>query len=338
MGVVLVRTLHSVISVAITYVVSSILFSSRGFFSGLLTLILYAGISLGVAWGFRGKTWIPIASGVVGYFWILLGNLQYLNGLTVWLTAVMLVIVWLLVPKYLFRGKGRGGSGGGNSKRPPYLGGLERLFSGLKSKGTGGGRSSSRDHTGGLPTRGIGVYGEPGAGLGKAVKMFGEAKVAAGVLGEQESCRVLAQEFRNSNSPVALVNSIQFAGSKTADVDHALISGKNVFLIDSKKYRDGTYMATSSNTIAVKSTDGRIRKKRVRMDSALENYRKILPGARFPKAYVMIHSKGDVIPKEIGGVFFGAPNQVVRDLKNQIGSGSAAIDGNVFSAINSRRK
>lgn len=277
---------------------------------------------------------MPGIAAVLGFIGIVLSRIYNVTGISFVVSAALLGTCLYYVPraisklgeKYGFQYKGGIGKPRGNKR------GIRPVRDSITSE------PRRQQEAQGLPTRGIGVFGTPGAGLSQAVKLFGVSKVAAGVEGEEATSRLLSAQFRNSTSPVALVNSIQFAGSKTADVDHALISGKKVFLIDSKKYRDGQYMATSSNTVTVNSTDGKRRTKRVNMDAALKNYRQILPSASFPKAYVIMHTKGEVIPREIGGVFFGSPNHVVSDIKSQIGLGSPNVDNNVFNAINSRRK
>lgn len=332
------RTLNSVLAVVISCFISSIFFRGTGFIWLMPTLVTFAGIFLGLSAMFKNKTWIPYVAIVMGYFGVLLSRIQHVTAFTAIVSAGILGGCVYYVPKVVDKLSAKFGFklGGGSNHTPARKKRL-RQSGGQGTSPTRAYENRTQDLVG-LPQRGIGVYGTPGAGLSQAVKLFGAAKVAAGVEGEEATSRLLSAHFRNATSPVALVNSIQFAGSKTADVDHALISGKKVFLIDSKKYRDGKYMATSSNTVTVNSTDGKTRTKRVNMDAALKNYRQILPRASFPKAYVIMHTKGEVIPREIGGVFFGSPNHVVSDIKSQIGSGAPNVDSGVFNAINSRRK
>lgn len=323
------RTLETVIATWSTYIIGGLLTFGSNMISGVPLVLAYTGVALGSAKIFARKTWIPIASGGVGLIALVIGRLDNLNVFNVLLNA------GLFGTSYIVARKKISGSSGKSSNRSTRPKGSVSKPQNLVQNPSRVSPQTNID----LPTRGILVLGNAGSGLSSSRGKFGDAKVNAGILGEQETVSLLIAAFRNSQYPVVLVNSIEFAGSKNADVDHAIIAGRYVFLIDSKKYREGNYMATSSNMVITQGKNGKMGYRKIHMDSALENYRKMIPMARFPKAYVIIHSSGNVVGNQMGGVMFGTPQQVVSDIRSQVMSiASKTIDKSIVDIINARRK
>ncbi|MEH0108713.1 NERD domain-containing protein [Tersicoccus sp. MR15.9] len=82
------------------------------------------------------------------------------------------------------------------------------------------------------------VFGSPGS-VAAAVDRFGEARVARGVDGERYTAELL--KFFALIPGVAVFHGLRFPGSRNADIDHAVLFGTNLLLIDSKMYRPGDY-------------------------------------------------------------------------------------------------
>jgi hypothetical protein len=89
-----------------------------------------------------------------------------------------------------------------------------------------------------MSNQGQRVYGKPG-GVGNAVSKFGTDAVNAGVAGEMSTAALLDLLLKIPG--VTVYHGLKFPDSDTADVDHAVVHGRRVFLIDSKQYRSGDY-------------------------------------------------------------------------------------------------
>lgn len=84
------------------------------------------------------------------------------------------------------------------------------------------------------------VWGDPGQGLHDATEKFGTANVMDGIAGEKLTS-VEVGYFLGQIPGVKIVNGLQFPGSKTADIDHAIVCGDKVALVDSKAWAPGSY-------------------------------------------------------------------------------------------------
>lgn len=83
------------------------------------------------------------------------------------------------------------------------------------------------------------VFGEPGRGLSAA--RFGERQAELGRQGERATHTVLAETLLPLMPAARLLHSMQWPGSRHADIDHVMVAGKRIALIDSKQWRDGSY-------------------------------------------------------------------------------------------------
>lgn len=83
------------------------------------------------------------------------------------------------------------------------------------------------------------VFGEPGRGLSGA--RFGERQAELGKQGERATHAVLAETLLPLMPAARLLHSMQWPGSRHADIDHVMVAGKRIALIDSKQWRDGNY-------------------------------------------------------------------------------------------------
>lgn len=76
---------------------------------------------------------------------------------------------------------------------------------------------------------------------------FGGAE-AYGIAGERRTAELLETWLRGA-SRVAIFHSLRFPGSTRADIDHAVLIGHELFLVDSKAWRGGAYRQESVDTI-----------------------------------------------------------------------------------------
>lgn len=119
------------------------------------------------------------------------------------------------------------------------------------------------------------VYGNPG-GVASAVAKFGKGAVEAGVKGEIKSEAILKLLLKIPG--VTVFHGLRFPESRNADVDHAVLHGSNLYLIDSKQYRWGEYEWKRHPRYGeqIARTDGYGLPKSNHMDAAAEGYRRIL--------------------------------------------------------------
>ncbi|MBG0739041.1 DnaJ domain-containing protein [Paeniglutamicibacter antarcticus] len=91
-----------------------------------------------------------------------------------------------------------------------------------------------------LPERYINaqVHGTPGRDL--SVARFGE-NARIGIEGEQRTARLIAESVLPGLPSARLINGLRWPGTEHADIDHAVIAGNRIALIDSKMWADGDY-------------------------------------------------------------------------------------------------
>lgn len=79
------------------------------------------------------------------------------------------------------------------------------------------------------------VYGVPGSGLANAP--FSTGKIQAGTVGERKTALIL-DDFARRHTNVHVFHSLIWPRSYSkADIDHAVVCGNNVLLIDSKNWK-----------------------------------------------------------------------------------------------------
>lgn len=188
------------------------------------------------------------------------------------------------------------------------------------------------DHKRESPSRrgGVTSYGKPGGGIGANDK-FNSYNTEAGVKGEKQTAAMVNRDMKNIGYTVNLFNSLKFVTNSMkskADVDHAIVVGKTCFLIDSKLYRDGNYTLQDQGTIVGIDSAGKQINYSNSMHSALGNYRKNMKhtGLKFPKAYIILHTRTPVKGVQKGNVFLGSwpavRNDMVAELKRRESPGS----------------
>jgi hypothetical protein len=148
------------------------------------------------------------------------------------------------------------------------------------------------------------VYGKPG-GVGNAVDKFGAAAVSAGVAGEKSTALLLDLLLKIPG--VTIYHGLKFPGSETADVDHAVVHGRRVFLIDSKQYRSGEYrwLTKHDGWSPVASNGWGTQAEVIKggghefdnsMSSAHESFKELLGSKVMVSSLVVVHGKDIKIP------------------------------------------
>lgn len=138
----------------------------------------------------------------------------------------------------------------------------------------------------------IKVLGRPGEGLVEALDKFGRQNVDLGVLGEQMTGDVL--EGLLAIPGVRIIHGLRFPGSDKADVDHAVIYGNKVALVDSKMWKPGKYSWNNRGEV-VKNLGYRDLETITHFPTAVEKYAQLLPNAQVA-GFILIH------PNEKGSI------------------------------------
>jgi len=160
------------------------------------------------------------------------------------------------------------------------------------------------------------IYGEPGS-VGDATDVFDAGNLKAGVRGEQNTAELLklVSEIPGTN----VFHGLRFPGSANADVDHAVVNGTTVFLIDSKQYRPGVYQWESEESNEIITGDGRTYENH--MAAAAYGYQAILGRGVNVIPVVMIHGNGVIIgayPAVSRGVRLMTADEATRFIGNTI--------------------
>lgn len=103
-------------------------------------------------------------------------------------------------------------------------------------------------------------WGKPGQ-LDDAVGKFSAHNVALGIAGEKFTAELMEQLLKIPGTRI--FHGLKFPGSETADVDHAIINGNKIALVDSKMWsggdyrwgRDGIILRSNSSTSAELQTN-----------------------------------------------------------------------------------
>lgn len=118
--------------------------------------------------------------------------------------------------------------------------------------------------------------------------VFPQGSTAFGLAGEVKTAQIL-DRWLGDLSRVAVFHSVRFPGSRDADIDHVVLIGDEVVLVDSKAWRAGQYRQVSPETIIVDGSEERTSS----MPSAAEKMQQIL-GAPV-RAVTVIHPTSGVV-------------------------------------------
>lgn len=177
------------------------------------------------------------------------------------------------------------------------------------------------------------IYGTPGS-VGDATDVFDAGNLKAGVRGEKSTAELLRMisDIPGTN----VFHGLRFPGSANADVDHAVVNGNTVFLIDSKQYRPGVYQWDFDGSDDILTGDGRTYENHMAIAAA--GYQAILGNHVNIVPVVMIHGNGVIIgayPSVSKGVRLMTADQAARFIGNTIDENLdlSKHDGRIIDAL-----
>lgn len=127
-----------------------------------------------------------------------------------------------------------------------------------------------------------GAHGVPGRGL--TVQQFG-ANAAPGIEGEQRTARLIERSILPGLPAARLINGLRWPGTRAADIDHVVIAGNRIAVIDSKLWADGEYSWDNSRLIR----DG-VDMEPFKLAAAVNALRTMFPGFEI-HGWVVLHSR-----------------------------------------------
>ena len=132
-----------------------------------------------------------------------------------------------------------------------------------------------------------------------------------------------------------IFHGLALPGSVFADIDHAVLRGNRLVLVESKAWLPGVYAATPSGTL---SRNGqRFRGGASNLDSAVAAYRELLPETEIRGALVIYPSRvGEISTAETGPTTIVAPmtpEQFVREIGAWLADEPATVDIPTYRAV-----
>lgn len=273
----------------------------------------------------RYEKWLGVALWLSLLAWgspRLVGTYSYDSGSiigTVGRVVLIVALSWVAcvwVPRFVSDIQGDKINKSGRAKqprvpRPPKNynpNGSPTPSSGFQMPAAYGYRRGSVSHVGSMS-----VYGDAGSNVARATKFGGRAQVGA------EGERIVAGKLSRAFSRIPgskLFNGVKFNpnGSSQADVDHALVLGNNLYLVDAKKYKAGSYTELPGGKL-IHDADQDVRT--IKMEDARNLWARSMPGGTrlAPKSYVAVEGNNTVKRLPGSPVFMGSTEEVINEIQ-----------------------
>jgi DnaJ domain/Nuclease-related domain len=150
--------------------------------------------------------------------------------------------------------------------------------------------------------------------------VFGRPGADADQWGERLTAELLARYLTRLPS-VRIFHGLAWPGSVFADIDHAVLAGRRLVLIESKTWLPGYYGADEDGTLW--RDDRLFRGGATRLPEAIEAYRELLPGVEIRGALIVYPSRPGEITTE-GDFDLPAPPMTPEQFVQEIGGWLAA--------------
>lgn len=177
------------------------------------------------------------------------------------------------------------------------------------------------------------IFGIPGQ-LQDAVDKFGEDNIQAGMEGEKRTAKLL-ESMAVAIPSVRVFHGLNFPGSKTADVDHAILVGNRLALIDSKMWRENHYEWDETGNISEIKPNGYSFQRITHFPTAVEKYSQMFPNLDV-HGWILIHPrKGRASKLSFDNSY--ATNSYLGDAENALNEmGDWLLDGKKAQTVNRR--
>lgn len=181
------------------------------------------------------------------------------------------------------------------------------------------------------------IWGVPGD-LKDAIDKFGAENIEKGEIGEKKTATMMEEILRIPGTKI--FHGLKFPRSKTADVDHAILNGNRLILIDSKYWTGGEFSWEAYDLISQKAPGySRITNRSSHFTFAVEQYRLQFPTLRID-GYIAIHSNNDC-PVSVNnsvngaGVRITTPEIMINEIGQMFSEGRdlGAVDRGIMNGM-----
>ncbi|HVV13889.1 J domain-containing protein [Amycolatopsis sp.] len=168
------------------------------------------------------------------------------------------------------------------------------------------------------------------------VTVFGRPGADADQWGERLTAELLARYLTRLPN-VRVFHGLSLPGSVFADVDHAVLAGKRLVLVESKTWLPGHYGADDDGTLW--RDDRLFRGGATRLIEAIGAYRELLPGVEVRGALVIYPSRAGEITTEADFEVPAppmTPEQFVRDIGAWLAAEPSTVDIDLLRKVRER--
>lgn len=250
---------------------------------------------------------------------------QFLFQFTLWLVITHLVVYRLVIPFIMRLWESEMNKKKSPTRKPKGIN-LSRPGSWDKPAPSSFDDSPTRV----LPPAGIEhlgnatVYPPSRSASSHLAQTFGSAG-ERGAVGEERTMQMFKDFFASAPGEAVMLSSLSFPGVSGArtrgDIDHAVVIGDGVYLIDSKYYGKGAYSLSSEGDIVKAKDDGSTHIVPSNMGSAYQNVQNLMPNAHVRGAFIAVHrndltnpAKFSVSPQSVGAVSIADPYTVLQKI------------------------
>lgn len=135
-----------------------------------------------------------------------------------------------------------------------------------------------------------------------------------------------------------IFHSLCWPGSVFADVDHAVLAGRRLVLIESKAWLPGHYAADEDGVLW--RNDRRFRGGATRLPKAIDAYRDLLPGAEIRGVLIIYPSRAGLVSADPAGDSPAprpmTPEQFVHEIGNWLAAESSTVDIEVLRSVHAQ--
>lgn len=138
------------------------------------------------------------------------------------------------------------------------------------------------------------IFGSPGASLTWGIEGAIRGDVKAGIEGEIATSKIL-NAYTRTNPHITVFHSIRWPGNTQGDTDHIVLSGRQVIIIDSKRWKTKRKYSVTPNGTILRGTV-RFPEGKVKMLPAINSWKKSLPRGAKIVGLICIAQKEVFVP------------------------------------------
>ncbi|MDR7300335.1 J domain-containing protein [Haloactinomyces albus] len=167
-------------------------------------------------------------------------------------------------------------------------------------------------------------------------RVFGQPGAVRGEPAERLTAELMS-EYLARLPGVRIFHGLSWPGSVFADVDHAVLCGRRLVLVESKMWLPGHYTVDDGGTF--RRNGRQFRGGGTRLPEGIASYRELLPEIEVRGALVLYPSRagetttGDVAEVPVRPILPMGPEQFVREIGRWLSAEPATIDREAFRAV-----